>query len=48
MQELPITKLERPDHTIKVQVNSISSELKNKIKVAVQEVVTKIKEKHLS
>jgi hypothetical protein len=45
MAELP--KLERPDVHIKVQVNAISTELKNKVKVAVQEVVTKIKEKHL-
>jgi hypothetical protein len=47
MSELPITKLERPDQHIKVQVNSISTELKNKVKIAVQEVVNKIKEKHL-
>jgi hypothetical protein len=48
MQELPILKLERPDKKIKVQVNPISTELKTKVKIAVQEVVTKIKEKHLS
>ena len=47
MQELPILKLERPEQHIKVQVNSISTELKNKVNIAVQEVVTKIKEKHL-
>jgi hypothetical protein len=47
MSELPITKLERPEQHIKVQVNSISTELKNKVKIAVQEVVNKIKEKHL-
>jgi|688.fasta_scaffold233344_3 hypothetical protein len=47
MQELPITKLERPNQHIKVQINSLSTDLKNKVKVAVQEVVTKIKEKHL-
>jgi hypothetical protein len=47
MQELPITKLERPDQHIKVQINSLSADLKNKVKIAVQEVVTKIKEKHL-
>lgn len=41
-------RLERPEQTIKVQVNAISNELKNKVKIAVQEVVTKIKEKHLS
>lgn len=47
MPELPITKLERPNQHIKVQINSLSTDLKNKVKVAVQEVVTKIKEKHL-
>jgi hypothetical protein len=47
MQELPLTKLERPNQHIKAQINSISTDLKNKVKVAVQEVVTKIKEKHL-
>jgi hypothetical protein len=47
MPELPITKLERPEQHIKVQINSISTELKNKVKTVVQEVVTKIKEKHL-
>jgi hypothetical protein len=47
MQELPILKLERPDQHIKVEVNEINAELKNKVKIAVQEVVTKIKEKHL-
>ena len=44
---IEIIKPERPEVHIKVEVNSISSELKNKVKVAVQEVVTKIKEKHL-
>jgi hypothetical protein len=43
-----IVKLERPKTLIKVQVNAISNELKNKVKIAVQEVVTKIKEKHLN
>jgi len=47
MQELPITKLERPNQHIKVQINALSADLKNKVKIAVQEVVTKIKEKHL-
>jgi hypothetical protein len=47
MPELPIIRLERPNQHIKVQVNSVSTELKNKVKVAVQEVVNKIKEKHL-
>jgi len=40
--------IERPEQTIKVEVNAISNELKNKVKIAVQEVVTKIKEKHLN
>jgi hypothetical protein len=47
MSELPLPKLERPDQHIKVQINSLSTDLKNKVKVAVQQVVTKIKEKHL-
>jgi hypothetical protein len=42
-----LIKVERPDVHIKVEVNSISEELKNKVKTAVQEVVNKIKEKHL-
>ena len=41
-------RIERPEQTIKVEVNAISNELKNKVKIAVQEVVTKIKEKHLN
>jgi hypothetical protein len=40
--------LERPKVHIVVQVNPISDELKVKVKNAVQEVVNKIKEKHLS
>jgi hypothetical protein len=47
MSELPIIRLERPNQHIKVQVNSISTELKTKVKIAVQDVATKIKEKHL-
>jgi hypothetical protein len=47
MSQLPLPKLERPNQHIKTQINSLSTELKNKVKVAVQEVVTKIKEKHL-
>ena len=42
-----LIKVERPEVHIKVEINPISEELKNKVKVAVQEVVTKIKEKHL-
>jgi hypothetical protein len=42
-----LVKVERPEVHIKVEVNSITTELKNKVKIAVQEVVTKIKEKHL-
>jgi hypothetical protein len=44
---LEIIKPERPEVHIKVEVNAISAELKNKVKIAVQEVVTNIKEKHL-
>ena len=32
MQELPITKLERPNQHIKVQINALSADLKNKVK----------------
>ena len=42
-----LIKVERPEVHIKVEINPISAELKNKVKIAVQEVVTKIKEKHL-
>jgi len=48
MQELSITKLERPNQHIKVQINAISTELKDKVKIAIQSVVNKIKDKHLS
>jgi hypothetical protein len=37
----------REDNNIKVVINPISSELKLKMKDAFQEIVTKIKEKHL-
>jgi len=43
-----IVKLERPQTIIKTQTNAVSNELKNKVKIAVQEVVTKIKAKHLN
>jgi hypothetical protein len=39
---------ERPVVHITVEINQISSELHEKVKTAVQEVVNKIKEKHLS
>lgn len=39
---------ERPDQVIKSEVHNTSTELKVKVKNAVQEVITKIKEKHLS
>jgi hypothetical protein len=42
------TDLERPAQHVKVEVNSIGDALKNKVKAAVQAVVNKIKEKHLS
>jgi hypothetical protein len=49
MNENPKPNLNiRPDSTIKVDINPISSELKLKTKEAFQEVVNKIKEKHLS
>lgn len=41
-------RVERPAQTIKTIVNPISSEVKAKVVVAFQEVVNKIKEKHLS
>lgn len=41
-------RIERPAQTIKPIVASLSSNLKLKIATAFQEVVTKIKEKHLS
>lgn len=49
MNENPKPNLNiRPDQHIKVVINPISSELKLKTKTAFQEVVNKIKEKHLS
>ena len=38
----------RPPQHLKIQVNPISNDLKTKIKLAVLDVVAKIKEKHLS
>lgn len=43
-----IKRVERPDNTIKAVIAPLSTELKAKISTAFQEVVTKIKEKHLS
>jgi hypothetical protein len=40
--------VERPIKHVVVEINSISNELQEKIKVAVQEVVNNIKERHLS
>jgi len=49
MNENPKPNLNiREDNHIKVVINPISSELKIKMKTAFQEVVNKIKEKHLS
>jgi len=39
---------ERPTTVIKAVVSPLSTDLKTKISTAFQEVVTKIKEKHLS
>ncbi len=41
------TKTERPKTVIKAIVAPINAELKTKIAIAFQEVVTKIKQKHL-
>jgi hypothetical protein len=43
-----INKIERPQTVIKVVVTPITTELKSKISTAIQSVVNKIKEKHLS
>jgi hypothetical protein len=40
-------KIERPKTVIKTIVAPLNTELKNKVKIAFQQVVTKIKEKHL-
>ena len=40
--------LERPSVHVTIQVNQISDDLKVKVKTAIQEVVNRIKEKHLS
>ena len=40
-------KIERPKTVIKTIVAPINAELKTKIAIAFQEVVTKIKQKHL-
>jgi hypothetical protein len=39
---------ERPTTVIKAVISPLSTDLKTKISTAFQEVVTKIKEKHLS
>jgi hypothetical protein len=41
-------KVERPNQTIKVIISPITNDLKVKAATAFQEVVTKIKQKHLS
>jgi hypothetical protein len=41
-------RIERPAQTIKTNVTPINETLKIKISGAIQEVVNKIKEKHLS
>jgi|LakMenE18May11ns_1017448.scaffolds.fasta_scaffold9125813_2 hypothetical protein len=41
-------RVERPAQTIKAIVAPLSSDLKTKVATAFQEVVNKIKEKHLS
>jgi hypothetical protein len=41
-------RIERPAQLVKTNITPISAELKSKIATAFQEVVTKIKEKHLS
>lgn len=38
----------RPNQHITIQVNPISTELKDKIKLAFLDVITKLKDKHLS
>jgi hypothetical protein len=40
-------RIHRPKTVIKTLIVPINSELKNKVKTAFQQVVTKIKEKHL-
>lgn len=39
--------VERPIQHILVKVSPLSTELKNKVKLAVEEIKNKIKEKHL-
>ena len=46
--ETPSTRVERPDVTIKKIITPLSNDLKNKINVAIVQVVNKIKEKHSS
>jgi hypothetical protein len=41
-------RIERPAQTIKAIVAPLSNDLKTKVATAFQEVVNKIKEKHLS
>jgi hypothetical protein len=47
-KKMLINKIERPQTVIKVVVVPIATELKTKVSTAIQSVVNKIKEKHLS
>ena len=42
------TKIYRQPNIIKTDINPLSTELKTKISIAVTEMVSKIKEKHMS
>jgi hypothetical protein len=48
MSKTPKTRIERPLTVIKTVVSPISNDIKTKISTAFQELVTKIKDKHLS
>ncbi len=47
MAKTPKTRIERPAQIIKSVVAPITTDIKEKIATAFQEVVNKIKEKHL-
>lgn len=47
MAKTPKIREERPDTVIKPVIAPLSTDIKTKISTAFQEVVTKIKEKHL-
>jgi hypothetical protein len=48
MSKTPKTRINRPITVIKSVINPLSNDLKGKLSTAFQEVVSKIKDKHLS